>query len=110
VSVKSFEKGTITLPAYCGKPSMPLRKGTEPGTVDAESMPMMPSIAARPLRISHLRPRSFCSAVRFVVNPKGSQRLRRKWPPGPPLPAGTDAVAELPLSRPRRRRRGGVVR
>ena len=62
MSVKSFEKGTITLPAYCGKPSMPLRKGTEPGTVDAESMPMMPSIAARPLRISHLRPRSFCSA------------------------------------------------
>ena len=42
--------------------------------------------AARPLRISHLRPRSFCSAVRFVVKLKGSQRLNRKWPPGPPLP------------------------
>ena len=62
MSVKSFENGTMTLPAYCGKPSMPLRNGTEPGTVDAESMPMMPTIAARPLRISHLRPRSFCSA------------------------------------------------
>ena len=39
VSVKSFENGTITLPAYCGKPSMPDRKGTEPGTVDAEHGP-----------------------------------------------------------------------
>ena len=87
MSVKSFEKGTITLPAYCGNPSMPDRNGTEPGTVDAESMPMMPTIAARPFRISHLRPRSFCSAVRFVVKLKGSQRLNRKWPPGPPLPA-----------------------
>ena len=32
MSVKSFEKGTMTFPAYCGKPSMPDRKGTEPGT------------------------------------------------------------------------------
>ena len=45
MSVKSFENGTITLPAYCGKPSMPDRNGTEPGTVDAESMPMMPTMA-----------------------------------------------------------------
>ena len=45
MSVKSFENGTMTLPAYCGKPSMPDRNGTEPGTVDAESMPMMPTMA-----------------------------------------------------------------
>ena len=60
--------------------------GRRDRTVEAESMPMMPTMAARPLRISHLRPRSFCSAVRFVVKLKGSQRLNRKWPPGPPLP------------------------
>ena len=84
--MKSLENGTITLPAYCGKPSMPLRKGTEPGTVDAERRPMMPIMAARPLRISTLRPRSFFSGDIFSTLPSTSQRLRRKWPPGPPLP------------------------
>ena len=46
----------------------------------------MPIMAARPLRISTLRPRSFFSGDIFSTLPSTSQRLRRKWPPGPPLP------------------------
>ena len=62
----------MTLPEYCGKPSMPARKGTEPGTDEAERRPMRPIIAARPLRISTLRPRAFFSAELFWTRLKGS--------------------------------------
>merc|ERR1712072_1166233 len=62
------------------------QEGDRAGDGGGREHAMMPTMAARPLRISHLRPRSFCSAVRFAVKLKGSQRLRRKWPPGPPLP------------------------
>ena len=62
----------MTLPEYCGKPSMPARKGTEPGTDEALRRPMRPTIAARPLRISDLRPRAFFSAELFWTRLKGS--------------------------------------
>ena len=71
-SEKSFENGIMTLPEYCGKPSMPARKGTEPGTDDAERSPIRPTIAARPLRISDLSPRAFFSAELFWTRLKGS--------------------------------------
>ena len=40
-----------------------VKYGTEPGTVDAAMNPMMPIIARRPLLISAIRLRSFCSSV-----------------------------------------------
>ena len=57
--MKSPSNGIITLPEYCGKPSMPDSAGTEPGTADAERSDMRPSMAARPLLTSTRRPRSF---------------------------------------------------
>ena len=51
---------------------MPARKGTEPGTDEAERRPMRPIIAARPLRISTLRPRAFFSGDIFSTLPRTS--------------------------------------
>ena len=51
---------------------MPWRNGTEPGTFASEQKPMMPIIAARPLRISDLSPRAFFSAELFWTRLNGS--------------------------------------
>ena len=51
--------------------------GAHPGTMspfEAEIMPMVPSIARRPLLISATRAFSLRSGVIFLVKPKGSHR------------------------------------
>ena len=58
------------------------------GTFASEQKPMMPIIAARPLRISDLRPRAFDSAPCSGNQLKGSYRLNWIWPPTRPLMGG----------------------